>query len=280
MKKFSVFIIMICLFLSSFLFVSCKGKEDIKSAETKMYYKNSGYVNLSISSDLKISSNKKDNVVYFDDNTIMVKSGSEYSVRPKDTSFKLYYNNIFANFKTSQILKIVIDEIEISNGKENTIDMTVTSKTKIESKMLNFGVVGIASLYITNPGNETKIYFSNNTLTCIGGSLFYATLKSDSDLSTPDEYDFNSNIEFNVKSVGENSKANLIFTFEDPQPDCEKLAYVILKDTNGDLYLCNMNYETMQNSFTLNNTKSDDFKFDTITLNFAYDTETKSEYER
>ena len=30
----------------------------------------------------------------------------------------------------------------------------------------------------------------------------------------------------------------------------------------------------------INNTKSNDFEFDTITLNFAYDTETKSEYER
>lgn len=280
MKKFSIFVVMICLCLSSFLFVSCKGKEDIKSAETKMYYKNSDYVDLSISSDLKISSNKKDNVVYFDDNTIMVKSGSEYSVRPKDASFKLCYNNIFANFKTSQILKVVIDGIEISNGKENTIDMTVTSKTKVESKTLDFGVVGIASLYITNPESETKISLSNNTLTCTGGRLFSATLKNDRDLSNPDKYDFNSNIEFDVKSVGEKGKTNLIFTFEDPQTDCEKLAYVILKDTNGDLYLCNMNYDTKQNNFTLNDTKSDDFVFDTITLNFAYDTETKSEYER
>lgn len=280
MKKFSIFVVMICLFLSSFLFVSCKGKEDIKSAETKMYYKNSGYVDLSISSDLKISSNKKNNVVYFDDNTIIVKSGSEYSVRPKDDNFRLCYNNIFANFKTSQILKVIIDKIEISNGKENTIDMTVTSKTKIESKMLDFGVVGIASLYITNPESETKIYLSNNKLTYTGGKLFSAILKSDRDLSNPDKYDFDSNIEFDVKSIGEKGKTNLIFTFEDSQPDCEKLAYVILKDTNGDLYLCNMNYIAKQNSFTLNNTKSNDFEFDTITLNFAYDTETKSEYER
>lgn len=280
MKKFSIFVVMICLFLSSFLFVSCKGKENLKSAETKMYYKNSGYVDLSISSDLKISSNKKDNVVYFDDNTIMVKSGSEYSVRPKDNNFKLCYNNIFANFKTSQVLKVVIDEIEISNNKENIIDMTVTGKTKIESKMLDFGMVGIATLYVKSLETLPKITFSNNSLTTTDGSLFFATLKNDRDLSNPDKYDFYSNIEFDVKSIGEKGKTNLIFTFEDPRLDYQKLAYVILKDTNGDLYLCNMNYEVKQNSFTLNDTKSDDFMFDTVTLNFAYDTETKSEYER
>lgn len=283
MKKINYIFLILVLILCSFSFVSCKNKKDIKSAETKMYYRNSGYVDLGLDDEFNISSNGKENIVYFDDDTIMVKSGAEFFVRPKDSNFKICYNNIFANFSTCQILKVIVNNKETSNNKENPINLTINNKTTISAKFVEFETVGIANLIKTNSSDNPKITFSGNSFTCVNGTLYYAFLKNDRDMTDLDVSNFSSNIVFDVKENVVSSKKEekhiLQFTFERNPGSKEQSAYIMLKDTNGDLYLCTMN-QASSSEFNLMGTSSSNFKYDEISLKFDANLETKSEYER
>lgn len=272
MKKLKYIILIFVVICLSFPLTSCKKKNEVKSAETKLYYKNSGYVEVLLSDDLKLSSDGKDNIVYFDDDSIMVKSGSEYSVRPKDESYKICYNNIFANFSTGKILKVLIDKKETSNNKENTIDLTINGKTSLSTKLIDFEIVGFSAILKTNSSSIPTISFKNNSFTCTGGSLYFAFLKNDVSIEDSNKNDYSANVNFslNSKTVSDKKSEKFVleFLFDLPKSNKEKQAYVILKDTNGDLYLSLMNYNSKLDKFTLSGTSSDVFKYSEITLGF------------
>lgn len=249
-------------------------------ASTKSYYLKNGYVNFSVSNDLKVSVENEKDLLKFDDDTFMIKEQAVISIAPKDEKFVLNKYNYYINLTEGKILQgLLINGRKYSYLEKDFSKYVVTSDIEISSRFLPFDMVGVSVLInknqVENSSKVNDMILLNNKISLADNykndyELFYAKLLEDSNFDDIHALNYNTKIDSNIvytykKNVA--GKANY-FVFDLEFDENKFQAFIIFKDREHNLYLHEMAY--VDGDFVVNYLSSRGY-IESGFLNFAKD---------